>query len=159
MNIHFIENQRFSQWWLWLLLMVVISNLVREFLNGTAEEKDALFFSALTLTLTSVLFGIMKLETTIDSEGIAVRFFPFHLKKKQFYWDQLENCYLRSYNPILEYGGWGIRKTFSGKGTAYNVKGKVGLQLVFQNGDRLLIGTQKAPELQAFLKNINQYKE
>ena len=157
--LFFKENQRFSQWWLWLLLMVVISNLVREFLNGTAEEKDALFFSALTLTLTSVLFGVMKLETTIDSEGIAVRFFPFQLKKKHFNWDQLECCFIRTYKPVIEYGGWGIRKTFSGKGTAYNVKGKVGLQLVFQNGDRLLIVTQKAPELQAFLKNINQYKE
>ena len=157
--MHFNENQRFSQWWLWLLLMVVISNLVREFLNGTAEEKDALFFSALTLTLTSVLFGIMKLETTIDSEGIAVRFFPFQLKKKHFNLDQLECCFIRTYKPVIEYGGWGIRKTFSGKGTAYNVKGKVGLQLVFKNGDRLLIGTQKAEELQAFLKSIKQYKD
>ena len=157
--LFFKENQRFSQWWLWLLLMVVISNLVREFINGTAEEKDALFFSALTLTLTSVLFGIMKLETSIDKNGISVRFFPFHLKKKHFNWDQLESCYIRTYKPIIEYGGWGIRKTFSGKGTANNVKGKVGLQLVFQNGDRLLIGTQKAEELQSFLKSIKQYKE
>lgn len=157
--LFFGENQRFSQWWLWLLLMVVISNLVREFINGTAEEKDALFFSALTLTLTSVLFGIMKLETTIDINGISVRFFPFHFKKKHFNWDQLENCYLRSYNPIMEYGGWGIRKTFSGKGTAYNVKGKVGLQLVFKNGDRLLIGTQKAEELKEVLKNLDRYVE
>jgi hypothetical protein len=139
--------------------MVVISNLVREFLNGTAEEKDALFFSALTLTLTSVLFGIMKLETSIDINGISVRFYPFHLKKKHFNWDQLECCFIRTYKPVIEYGGWGIRKTFSGKGTAYNVKGKVGLQLVFKNGDRLLIGTQKAEELQAFLKSIKQYKD
>lgn len=157
--LFFGENQRFSQWWLWLLLMVVISNLVREFINGTAEEKDALFFSALTLTLTSVLFGIMKLETTIDINGISVRFFPFHLKKKHFNWDQLENCYLRSYKPIMEYGGWGIRKTFSGKGTAYNVKGKVGLQLVFKNGDRLLIGTQKAEEMNEVLKSLDRYVE
>jgi hypothetical protein len=157
--LFFKESQRFSQWWLWLLLMLVISNLVREFINGTAEEKDALFFSALTLTLTSVLFGFMKLETTIDKNGVSVRFFPFHLKKKHFNWDQLESCSIRTYKPIIEYGGWGIRKTFSGKGTAYNVKGKVGLQLVFKNGDRLLIGTQKAEEMNEVLKSIDLYGE
>ena len=155
----FIEKQRFSQWWLWLLLFLVVSNLVREFLNGTVEEKQALFFSALTLTLTSVLFGIMKLETSIDINGISVRFFPFHLKKKHFNWDQLESCSIRTYKPVIEYGGWGIRKTFSGKGTAYNVKGKVGLQLVFKNGDRLLIGTQKAEELNEVLKTLDRHVE
>ena len=155
----FIEKQRFSQWWLWLLLLLVVSNLVREFLNGTVEEKQALFFSALTLTLTSVLFGIMKLETSIDINGISVRFFPFHLKKKHFNWDQLESCSIRTYKPVIEYGGWGIRKTFSGKGTAYNVKGKVGLQLVFKNGDRLLIGTQKAEELNEVLKTLDRHVE
>ncbi len=155
----FIEKQRFSQWWLWLLLFLVVSNLVREFLNGTVEEKQALFFSALTLTLTSVLFGIMKLETSIDINGISVRFFPFHLKKKHFNWDQLESCSIRTYKPVIEYGGWGIRKTFSGKGTAYNVKGKVGLQLVFKNGDRLLIGTQKAEKLNEVLKTLDRHVE
>lgn len=155
----FIEKQRFSQWWLWLLLLLVVSNLVREFLNGTVEEKQALFFSALTLTLTSVLFGIMKLETSIDVNGISVRFFPFHLKKKHFNWDQLESCSIRTYKPVIEYGGWGIRKTFSGKGTAYNVKGKVGLQLVFKNGDRLLIGTQKAEKLNEVLKTLDRHVE
>lgn len=155
----FIEKQRFSQWWLWLLLLFVVSNLVREFLNGTVEEKQALFFSALTLTLTSVLFAIMKLETSIDNNGISVRFFPFHLKKKHFNWDQLESCSIRTYKPVIEYGGWGIRKTFSGKGTAYNVKGKVGLQLVFKNGDRLLIGTQKAEKLNEVLKTLDRYIE
>ena len=155
----FIEKQRFSQWWLWLLLFLVVSNLVREFLNGTVEEKQALFFSALTLTLTSVLFGIMKLETLIDTNGISVRFFPFHLKKKHFNWDQLESCSIRTYKPVIEYGGWGIRKTFSGKGTAYNVKGKVGLQLVFKSGDRLLIGTQKAEELNEVLKTLDRHLE
>jgi hypothetical protein len=155
----FIEKQRFSQWWLWLLLFLVVSNLVREFLNGTVEEKQALFFSALTLTLTSVLFGIMKLETLIDTKGISVRFFPFHLKKKHFNWDQLESCSIRTYKPVIEYGGWGIRKTFSGKGTAYNVKGKVGLQLVFKNGDRLLIGTQKAEKLNEVLKTLDRHVE
>jgi hypothetical protein len=60
---------------------------------------------------------------------------------------------------IIEYGGWGIRKTFSGKGTAYNVKGKNGLQLVFKNGDRLLIGTQKAEELKETLLTLGKINE
>lgn len=157
--MQFNEKQRFNQWWLWLLLLLVISNLIREFLQSSSEELSTLLFSAFPILLTALLFLTMKLETTINSEGIYVRFFPFHLKKKYYTWDQIDHCFIRDYQPIMEYGGWGIRKTFSGKGTAYNVKGKKGLQLIFSNGDRLLIGTQKAEELKEVLLALEQMNE
>ena len=34
---------------------------------------------------------------------------------------------------------------------AYNVKGKMGLQLVLKNGKKILIGTQKTEELKQIL--------
>ena len=52
---------------------------------------------------------------------------------------------IREYKPIMEYGGWGIRGF--GSNRALNIKGKIGLQLVFKNGQKLLIGTQKADEI------------
>jgi hypothetical protein len=54
--------------------------------------------------------------------------------------------YARVYRPILEYGGWGIRCGFKGA-RAYNVSGNKGVQLILQNGKRLLIGSQKPDEL------------
>lgn len=58
--------------------------------------------------------------------------------------------FVREYKPILEYGGYGIRYSFSGK--AYNVRGKMGLQLKFKDGGKLLIGTQKMEEMEDILK-------
>jgi hypothetical protein len=53
----------------------------------------------------------------------------------------------RTYRPILEYGGWGIRYSPFGKGWAYNISGNQGVQLELMNGKRILIGSQRAEEL------------
>jgi len=67
-------------------------------------------------------------------------------------WSALENpfdniisCKIRTYKPIREYGGWGIR--FSRKGRSYNVSGDRGVQLELTEGMLLLIGSQKAEQL------------
>jgi hypothetical protein len=53
----------------------------------------------------------------------------------------------RTYRPILEYGGWGIRYSPFGQGCAYNVSGNRGVQLELADGQRILIGSQRAEEL------------
>jgi hypothetical protein len=53
----------------------------------------------------------------------------------------------RTYRPILEYGGWGIRYSPFAKGWAYNVSGNQGVQLELASGKRILIGPQRAEEL------------
>jgi len=58
---------------------------------------------------------------------------------------------LRGYSPISEYGGWGMRYSLSGKGRALNVSGRTGVQLVFKDGKKLLIGTQKADDIMQVL--------
>ena len=51
---------------------------------------------------------------------------------------------MRTYNPIREYGGWGIR--YGLKSKAYNVHGNHGVQLELLNRKRLLIGSQRSEE-------------
>jgi hypothetical protein len=53
----------------------------------------------------------------------------------------------RTYRPILEYGGWGVRYSFVRKGWAYTVSGNRGVQLQLANGKRILVGSQRAEEL------------
>jgi hypothetical protein len=64
--------------------------------------------------------------------------------------DELEKWEVRTFSPIKEYGGWGKRHGKSG--AALTIKGNQGLQLIFKNGHKLLIGTQNAEALKAFLK-------
>jgi TATA-box binding protein (TBP) (component of TFIID and TFIIIB) len=41
-----------------------------------------------------------------------------------------------------------------GAGKAYNVSGNKGVQLVFKNGKKLLIGSQKADELAKAIESV-----
>ena len=61
---------------------------------------------------------------------------------------------VRKYNPIGEYGGWGIKGRGFGKGRAYNVKGNMGLQLRLQDNKKILFGTQRPDALQAAMDKM-----
>jgi hypothetical protein len=102
-----------------------------------------------------VLFASFRLHTRINSTGIYYRFFPFHLKKKALLWDDVATATVRKYSPLGEYGGWGVRYGFK-SGTAYNVSGNTGLQLVLKNGKKILIGTLKPEELQTVLVGLGK---
>lgn len=93
----------------------------------------------------SIVLIIVKLETEVRSDGLYVRFSPFHTDYKKFTSDSISEYYICRYKPLREYGGRGIR--FGKNGKAYNMSGNKGVQLVLKNGRRLLIGSQKPQEL------------
>jgi len=101
----------------------------------------------------TALFLLLKLETEVRPDGLYVRYFPFHIHFKRFGPEDLSECYARRYKPIMEYGGWGIRCSLR-NGKAYNVSGNRGVQLVLSSGKKLLIGSQKADELAAAIREI-----
>ncbi len=167
-DLIFREEQRFP---LWLRLSLVFSMVFVVVLSGFAL-RDAVskqgtdeLLPIILLTVVSmiilpmavaVLFLIMKLETEVRSDGLYVRFFPIHLRYKKFTAEDLGEYYARTYRPILEYGGWGIRYSLSKRGKAYNVSGNKSVQLVLKNGKRLLIGSQKPDELAEAIGSIIQ---
>ena len=101
----------------------------------------------------AALFVSMRFETKVRSDGLYVRYYPFHIHFRKFSADDLSECYARQYKPIREYGGWGIRCSFR-NGKAYNVSGNKGVQLVLSSGKKLLIGSQKADELETAIRSI-----
>ena len=154
-KILFYEKQRFSQWWLWLLLGIIGIFIFKPIYAVIAENKEIStdqWIGILILVLVIVLFLLVSLETKIKEEGIYVKFFPFNPKFRFYPWFEIDKVLVRKYSPLMDYGGWGIR--FGRNGTAYNIKGNIGLQLKFKNGNALLIGTQKPEELQKVLDQI-----
>jgi len=91
------------------------------------------------------LFVFGKLVTEVRDDGIYVRYFPLHRRFRRIAFKELKGYKVRSYRPILEYGGWGIRFGLGGK--AYNVSGNRGVQLGLLDGKPLLIGSQGPEEL------------
>ena len=148
-EILFSETQHFSKWIFILVIAITIFvfilnlNISSETFEDLSSKGDSIAIIILTFFLPisiAALIFLMKLQTTVKSDCIYIRFFPLRTKKISF--DQIEQCYARKYKPILEYGGWGIRGSFS-KGKAYNARGNKGVQLVLKNGKKILIGSQK----------------
>lgn len=156
-NSTFYEIQRFRQWWIWLILIFVLGIAIFNFIDSRKyfSPGELTASSAVTLII-FLLFFIIKLETKIDELGIRVRLFPFHLQYKYFPWKTIDKAFIREYSAITEYGGWGLRMGMFGKGKAYNTSGNMGLQIVFKDGKKLLIGTQNSNEIKQYLTAINK---
>lgn len=161
-KVLFSEKQKFTQWWLWLIIIGVdVAFLISVYKQAFASESSsdqtmmtsALIIASIVLFLVTVLFLTARLDTKIDKTGIHVRFYPIRISYKFFPWKSIEKMEIRKYKPLLEYGGWGIRY---GNGKALNISGNMGLQIVFTTKKKLLIGTRKPDELE---KVINTYKK
>jgi hypothetical protein len=155
----YTETQRFTQWWLWLILIGVWSSMVYSIITAPPQTGAAVYVSFGIGILLPVLFWQMRLITRITEEGIYVRFIPFHFKEKFFPWETITASYVRAYSPLKEYGGWGIKYGFNGQGLVYNVAGNVGLQLQFKEGEAILIGTQKGEEIKQVLAALGHLTE
>lgn len=163
-EILFTETQRFRQVWLWVILiaanLISIFGAFRQMSNGLPllnPLTGGRLTTIVVLLLVTGLIFMIRMDTTIKSDGLYMRFYPFNLQMKRYSWHSISQAFVRKYNPILEYGGWGIRLGSFGNGAAFNISGNKGIQLVFKNGDRALIGTQKPDEATIALAQLKLY--
>ena len=156
----FEEKQRFDQIWLWAVLVGISSvviyqvpfDLIRQS-DGSPMSTSSIFIIVGVIVFVIgllALFFFARLSTRINNESIEITFSPFFMKPKIINWADIDEAFVRKYNSLYEYGGWGIR--FGWKGRAYNTSGNMGLQLILKSGKKILIGTHKAKEIDFFLK-------
>jgi uncharacterized protein DUF6141 len=157
----FREVQRFRQWWLWLVIifgpLTIWYSTYRRFILGEHYGNRAPDGLRVALWLLigiglPLLFYSARLITEVRTDGIYIRFFPFHFSFLRFAFDSIKVYEARTYSPIGEYGGWGIRYGWNGK--AYNVNGNQGVQLELTNGKRILIGTQHPLDFMSALRSL-----
>ncbi|RXK49738.1 DUF6141 family protein [Aquirufa rosea] len=162
-QILFTETQRFRKWWIWLILLGVFSSVAlgayRQIQMGIKMgdrpmSDEGIVSLVISIIFIIVLFYVIKLETKITSDGIYLRFFPFHWQFKYYPFENMEKVYVRKYSALLEYGGWGIRYGIFGSGKAFNVSGNQGLQMEMKQGRKVLIGTNKPEELSQILSTV-----
>lgn len=156
----FKEEQKFGQPWIWMIIIPVNMASLLFFVYGFNEQlvkgesfgdnpmPDAGLIIAGIVTLISVigltiLFYTMKLVVEIRKDGVYYRYPPMIQKFQKIDKDEIEQVEVREYKPITEYGGWGIKQSSKKFGKAYNVKGKIGLQLYLKNGKKVLFGSQR----------------
>ena len=157
-GIHFKEIQKNRLGWRWFIFIVLYVLMFWALFEQFAKEPEiesiiAISFSLLTLAIFNLIIITMHLETIITDEQISFQYKPFHRKPRKIAWHEVSDAYSRHYKPFREYGGHGIQ-TRIGKGKAFTVTGKNGLQLVLKSGKNILIGTQKPKELEMTLEKL-----
>jgi hypothetical protein len=151
----FKENQRFTQPWLWFILVLVallpvyglyVQVYMGQEFGNNPMSNTGLIVLAIALLGMIAFFGYMRLRSIYDQEGIRMSFRPFMQKKLS--WDSIQSA------EIVDYGfvGYGIRMSRK-YGTVYNTNGSKGVYLVLGNGKRFVIGTQAPEELSKVLEN------
>lgn len=164
-KILFEEVQKQNQKWIWFLILALDATLIITFIQEIAlgipigEETLPIWFYIwlfASFVLATAFLFISKLKTRISTEGISIQYSPIHRKAIVIPKEDIEDCYVRLYRPIADYGGWGLRTAFNKKnGKAYNVSGNIGIQLELKNGKKILIGTRNSKEAK---HAIHQFK-
>lgn len=131
------EVQRFNQFWLWLLQLILLGNVGYSYY--TTEEISFIALSIIILLI--VFFYLSRLEYTISEKFIQYKFFPLMWKYKKIPFDQIDKIKAVNYHPLRDYGGWGIRSGM--KGTAFTTRGNKGILINLKTGKTILIGTQQ----------------
>ncbi|MEO1436974.1 MAG: hypothetical protein AAFV80_15650, partial [Bacteroidota bacterium] len=146
----FHESQRFRQLWIWAIMglsagMMFISVGLDVLTKGEILQDIgalvAVSITAVILMSALALMGSATLQTEVKHDGWYYRWWPFHRKYRCIKWEDVERFEIKKYQPIGDFGGWGYRKGFFGKGDAYNVQGNIGIQLFMRNGKKTLFGT------------------
>ena len=150
----FKEVQYLRAWWYVLLILALagliwwggITQLVLGEPWGNNPASDgmmAVFLAAFGVAFPLLMFYIHM--TTEVSDAVLIRFSPFMLRPRTIRPQDIVSHRAEEYDPLGEYGGWGIKGFASNR--AYNVSGRKGVRLVLKDGRMVMIGSQRAEEL------------
>lgn len=155
--MQFEEKQKFTQWWLWVILIGVTliptygiyqQLVLQQPFGDNPIPTYGLVGLLIFMLAILIFFWKIELKTIIDTEAIRIKFFPF--VNKEIKWEIIKETQLIDYGFV---GGWGIRISTK-YGTIYNTTGTKGLAITLKNGKQYCIGTQKETELKQMLTHL-----
>lgn len=153
-NLIFKETQRFTQLWIWMLLVFVAGIVLLSIINLEDLDLSDKLNPIGIVGLVFVLFLSLTLKTTIDSKSLSFSYFPF-IRKRKYNFKEIESMELIEYNSLWEYGGWGFRYNFDS--WAYNTGGKLGIKVRTKDKE-FLLGTYKPEEAKKAVAVFKEYK-
>ncbi|HOG64906.1 MAG TPA: DUF6141 family protein [Spirochaetota bacterium] len=167
----FHEEQKFRNPWILLPLGLMacaalgfaIWALVRQLGLGLpagskpVDNTTLILITSVQVVVWGSVFALIwfaRLITEVHPDGVYLRYRPFHLKPRFIPLGETDRVEVRDYHPVREYGGWGLRRGW--KKRAYSVSGRQGLEILRDDGRRIMIGTQRPAEMAAAVARIHQ---
>jgi hypothetical protein len=152
----FREVQRFKQPWLWIIIYGIAAlswvGFVQQIILGkpfgSNPAPDWMMWLLWLLTGIGLpwFFHSLRMTVVVQEGHISIRYVP--VTSRQIPFEDIVCFEARTYEPVKEYGGWGI-KGRSHKRVAYNVSGNEGVELELVGGQRVMIGSQRSQDLAA----------
>lgn len=99
-----------------------------------------------TLIAVTALVLVAMLETTVDGDAITVAFRGLW-PTRRILLTEVRRAVALKYRPLFDYGGYGVRLGL--RGLAFNVHGDEGVLVEMRSGSRVMIGSQRAHELES----------
>jgi hypothetical protein len=159
------EKQHLKLWWLYVLLgveTIIVSSILFLHHGLTFNALKAAYFLPVFAILLPYLIVYLVNQNAftfcINEKEISYHYWPF-AKRKTIAWEEIDQAYLRKYDALGEYGGWGFRYQlwFKWKDKAYIFNdGQTGLQLHLKNGTKILFSTQNLTDLDLFLIDLGR---
>jgi hypothetical protein len=130
------------------LLVVALSTAAA---IGAGRPMDPLLvvIGPATVVLITVLFTLSHLDVDVTDREVRIAF-RYLWPARRIHFEEITSLSVRRYNPILEYGGWGVR--LGPAGWAFNTGGNTGVQLRLRSGLPVLIGSRRPYELEAAIR-------
>ena len=91
-----------------------------------------------------LFFGFVRLSVEVWPDRVSIRYVP--LVRREIALAQVEGAKARTYRPVLEYGGWGIRGWTQGV-RVYSVSGDQCVEIDLADGKTVVLGSRRAGEL------------
>jgi len=123
------------------------------------SDQELVWSSIFSLAVMSGVFLFIlnrKLITEIWTDGIRYKFAPFVRKLKHIPISEIATVEVEKYRPLKEFGGWGMRKRFLRRKTAYNISGNMGMRVIKKNGRQIMFGTRKPDEMKRAIGKMMQ---
>ena len=126
------------------------------FLYSTRKEWTAIYLVPILLPLLflflAMLFGSLEVEVT--REQLIVRAGLLHARLLRVGRADVQSVRVESFNPLADFGGWGIRYA---RGTwGYIFRGHRGVRVETREGKRYLISSDEPEKLAAALQTMPQ---
>jgi hypothetical protein len=151
----FREIQPVPRWWRVLGVagcLTALLGVVAPAVVGGSDGPPLMLSVTLGSFFLAVLWMMLsaRLTFTVQRDTVEVRWWL--LAKRVIPRADISSAEAVTYNPMREFGGWGIRFGRNGS-RAYSMSGNLGAELTLKNGKRVLLGSRDPEPLVAALRS------
>jgi hypothetical protein len=140
----------------WISIVTILLPIVLAGTGATVWFKET--WSGIVCITVAVLLVLPYggLRTAVTRNNLSVRFGIIGLRVLNLNTGDIASASLADFNPMKDFGGYGIR--MNSKMTGYYLRGSRGVLLTTAKGKKYLIGSDKPEELYAVIEAVRKNK-